>query len=534
MHAVFRSFAAPALFLLASLPGIPARAQDTYTENGAPRPLLLKPGTTVITGGVTEAGMADAFYLKATAGGTLTARLRYSHRSPNLLLGVTEQAHLSAEISRGDYNPPDSYFQTSGAASLTSSFFLQNGENTLRAASFPVAEPADAMRVLISAPAGKTNPAYTLEVDYHPPADDRETAGNESAAAAVLLDAAIPGRLSGSIHTAVDEDWFRFAVPEGETLFLYTVSDGVTPPQRLQTQLLTPAGTVLQSAQAQTATYVETAGAGGREYLLRIRSTDGYAQTWSIFWRLEDRFEPNNSAATATPLGTLQAGGRLEAAGLTTGVAGGDYFTFTSGLPAGTPILIAVPGDPSVSPGFLPSVFPSAPAGGATTELRGGRGYSVVTTSTGGTVVFSAAGLERRYRVLVKAESAYDRWSQDETLAENLVGTYIPPHTDYDGDGVPAALEWALRGSLTAPDASVSAPFFDGSSWRINIAMPQSGTITPIRVRESGDLLGWTDVPALRTNFGGSFIPAGRTATAAILLTKPGAARNWVRLEVDE
>ena len=279
--------------------------------------------------------------------------------------------------------------------------------------------------------------------------------------------------------------------------------------------------------------FTETAGPGGRTYFMRITATDGHAVEWSLEWRLEDHLEPNETAAAARDLGTLAGTSRLEARGLTRGLVGQDYFSFVTNLPAGTRILIASPDDPSPQSSSRSLIALEDPA---ITEEEGGHDFSVVTAPPGTRVVFRVLGFRARYRLLIKAESDYDRWHQAATLAQQgFVSSYVPPDSDLDGDGLPAALEWALRGSLFVRDAwPVSAPTFDGSGWRVTVPLPPGGPLAPIRLRESTDLATWTDVPAPRTNLGGSTIVPGRLAPAVVTLTRPGAPRNWVRLEVAE
>ena len=510
-------------------------AQEVYSEATLPAPLQLRPGLTTVTGGATDAGGSDVFYFAPTADGTVTVRLRYTHRAANFLQGITEHAHLAANVTPGDFRPPDSFFGFSPAVALGSTFLLNNGQNTLTAAPLAFdAVDSGAVRVVVSAPSGKVNPAYTLEVEYQPARDAWDSGGgNDSAAAAVPRGADLPAQVGGTLHSATDQDWFRFEVPEGRTLFLYAFqSSPGPPPYRLRTELLSGAGVVLQSATGQTGVFAETAGPGGRTYFLKLSSADGRAAAWVLEWRLEDHLEPNETEATARGLGTLTATSRLEVRGLTRGVLDRDHFSFVTNLPVGTRILVAAPDDPLPPSGGGASLLLSSVEAEV---LEEGRGFAVISAPPGTTVVFRLLGAPARYRLLIKLESAYDRWHQAATGAQQGPAAYIPPDADLDGDGLPAALEWALQGSLFARDPwPVSAPAFDGSEWRVTISLPNGGLVAPVRLRESTDLLTWTDVPALRTNLGGSSIPPGRRTPAVVTLTRPGAPRNWVRLEVEE
>ncbi len=516
-------------------------AQESFTEATVPAPLLLRPGLTTITGGVTVAGGSDVFYLAPMADGTVTFRLRYTHRSANIFQGITEHAYLAASVTRGDFYPPDTFLASPPSVVLGTTFYLANGQNTLTAAPLAIDVDQDqAVRVVVSAPSGKVNPAYTIEVEHQPSIDSWDSSGgNDNAATAVRRDANLPDRITGTVHSATDQDWFRFEVPEGRTLFLY--ANQSSPDlfgYRLRMELLSGAGFVLQSAQGQTGAFAETAGPGGRTYYMKMSATDGRALEWGLEWRIEDLFEPNDTIATARSLGSLAINSRLEARGLTTGIAGVDYFSFVTNLPANTRILVAASDDPFLysQSNVSLSVTNSSEGVEGVNTLAQGYGFTVISAAPGTTVLIAAGGNATRYRLLIKVESAYDRWHQTATLSEDgFLSSYIPPDADIDGDGLSAALEWAFRGSLFARDAlPVSAPSFDGSSWRVTVSLPSGGLAAPVRLRESTDLISWADVPASRTNLGGSTIQPGRIAPAVVTLTRPGQPRNFMRLEVDD
>lgn len=171
---------------LAFLPTI--RAQDSYTEASFPQPLLLKPGITQISGGVTTADQADAFHYRTSHPGNVTVRLRYQHRNANFALGISELPHLSGNLDFGYYIPSLPFISSNLAppATLSSPFYLTNGANAISATVPAVTEFDATARLRVSAPAGKTHPDYTVEIDYQPVLDPWEAgSGNESAPTAL-------------------------------------------------------------------------------------------------------------------------------------------------------------------------------------------------------------------------------------------------------------------------------------------------------------------------------------------------------------
>jgi hypothetical protein len=250
-----------------------------------------------------------------------------------------------------------------------------------------------------------------------------------------------------------------------------------------------------------------------------------------LLWVLDDALEPNDTAGAARHVGTLAAGGRLEIRGLT--VLDADYYTFRSVLPAGVAIVVAA----------IPDTVPSAIWGDGLEVISGSasaeefRNYAILTTTENGLVTVAVYGGPHGYRLLIKPQSAYDVWQRGVSQNEggDPVPRYLPAWSDHDGDGVPAGLEWALRRSpFVATPSAISQPYLSGGEWKVNVAMPQGGPVALIQVKESADLLEWNGVAAARTNFGGSVIPAGRTAGAVITLSRPGVPRQFLRFGVDD
>lgn len=364
---------------LAFLPTI--RAQDSYTEASFPQPLLLKPGITQISGGVTTADQADAFHYRTSHPGSVTVRLRYQHRNANVIMGIRELPHLSGDLDFGYYVPSLPFFSSNLAppATLSSPFYLTNGANTI-SATVPTVTDFDATaRLRVSAPAGKTHPDYTVEIDYQPVLDPWEAgSGNESAPTAFVIDATTPGSLTGGTHSATDADWFRFTVPAGRSLQLRITSEVLSVPWEIlphQCVLHNASAIPLQTGNSGHVSFIENSGTSAQTYLLRITSQDSYAQEGQMSWGLQDTLEPNNTPAQASFLGTIQPQGRIEIPDLT--LLDPDHFTVLSELPANTPILIAALPDPMISI-----------QGGARVSIQSGGGtyqeylnYTIVTTS---------------------------------------------------------------------------------------------------------------------------------------------------------
>ncbi|MCU0797526.1 MAG: hypothetical protein MUF31_16525 [Akkermansiaceae bacterium] len=532
----------PLLSFLSGLVPVAASAQvATYTEFSFPEGLVLKPGITRITGGITPANDNDRIYFNYSAAGTLTARLTYTHRNANFVTGTTEWPHLQAEMSQGIFLGSDLFLGLGSSATLSSPFYVQGGSNTIRSIwNLPDADDtSDSFRLEIRTPGGLVNPSYTLELEYIPAPDAAETAGgNNSAATATLRDPAFPGRIGGSISSSTDSDWTRFDVPAGKTLRLHfedrdaaknAASYFAPGLMTLRSELLNAQGIPLQTAVVSSAVFLETAGPTGQTYFLRVSPQDDYASVWKAAWVLEDSLEPNNSAGTARHLGTLSAGGRLEIPDLT--VMDGDYYTFFTTLPAGTPILAAaIPyGQADLDGGSRLQVVSGASA------IQEYRDYATFTTGANGTVTLLASGGPHRYRLLVKPRSAYDVWQTEVSNPQFALPPYLAGESDNDGDGLPAALERALGTSpFVAGPRPISAPFAEGTAWRVIVAMPQGGSVADIRVEESTDLSDWTPLGSARGNFGGSTIPAGRTSGAVITISRPGESRNFLRFAADD
>jgi hypothetical protein len=459
-----------------------------------------------------------------------------------VLIGVTEWPHLNAAYSNVQYYGPELVIGGNETA-LTSPFYLTNGTNSIQLVTTQteVSDAGDMMQLAISAPGGKLHPAYTVELDYVPAADGFEGgAGNNTMVTATKVDVKVPGLIDGTIAGPSDVEWIQFDVPGEKTLRvafddrnlmerlpLYDAGGS----QPLVADLMNAQGIALQTATAESGVFAEQAVAGGQTFYVRIRSQDGYAEGWRLRWVLDDALEPNDTAGAARHLGTLAAGGRLEIGGLT--VMDDDYYTFRSVLPAGVAIVVAA----------IPDTVPSA-FGGESMQVIGGstsaeefRNYVILTTPENGLVTVRVAGGPHGYRLLIKPQSAYDVWQRGVSLNEGgfALPPYLPAWSDHDGDGVPAGLEWALRRSpFVATPSAISQPYLSGGEWKVNVAMPQGGPVALIQVKESVDLLEWNGVAAARTNFGGSVIPAGRTAGAVITLSRPGVPRQFLRFGVDD
>jgi hypothetical protein len=510
----------------------------TYTEAGFPTPLVLKPGITQITGGITVAGQQDRFYFRNTVGGTVIVRLRYTHRTGNILSGVTELPHLSGSLLEGSYSNGAIIVPSGAPVALSSPFYIQNSQNTISATrSVGDFTSFDGFELTISAPAGKINPDYTIELEYQPTKDAWEgTSGNNSLANATILDPNIFGNISGNLHGATDSDWFRFDVPAGRMLRVSVNDAGlITNAQPPQFAILNAQGIPLQTATQSTfAGFAETAGAGGETFYLRISPQDDYAEGWSLRWLLEDDLDPNETLPQARHLGTLASGGRIDHRNLVTASFAADYYTFDANLPAGTRILIAALPDPQTTQHGGPDVFIVQADG---FSIQSYSNYVELYDNVSGPVSFLInSSTPQRYRLLIKPFSGYDVWQKNASGLEfGQFISYLPAESDFDGDGLPAGLEWALRSSpFDVTPSAISAPYFDGTVWKVNVAMPQGGSLAPIIVRESTDLRTWIAPPAGRTNFGGGTIPSGRTSGAVITLSRPGETRNFLRFGVED
>lgn len=529
------------LAMMVCVPGILCGQVATFTEATVPDTLVLKPGVTRITGSLTAAGQVDRFYFMNTAGGRLTVRVQYVHRNANVLLGLGEWPHLNAAVNW--VSRPGSV--TGGAeTALTSPFYLTNRTNSIQLVTSleTITHFQEIMQLAVSAPGGMLHPAYTVELDYVPAADRFEGgAGNNTMATATRVDATVPGEMEGTVGGPSDVEWVRFDVPGDKTLrvwfndlqllFQTQVFPIGVESQPLVAELMNAQGIALQSATAGSGVFAEEAVPGGQTFYVRIRSQDEYAEGWRLLWVLDDALEPNDTAGAARHVGTLAAGGRLEIRGLT--VMDSDYYTFRSVLPEGVAIVVAA----------IPDTVPGARFGETMAVMSGSksveafRNYAILTTYQNGLVTVRVTGGPHGYRLLIKPQSAYDVWQRGVSQGEGGSANpqYLPAWSDHDGDGVPAGLEWALRRSpFVATPSAISQPFLSGGEWKVNVAMPQGGPVALIQVKESVDLLEWNGVAAARTNFGGSVIPAGRTAGAVITLSRPGVPRQFLRFGVDD
>lgn len=511
----------------------PAGAQvATYTEGDAPLPLVLKPGVTQITGGITAANQQDRFIFRPTVGGTLVVRLRYTHRTGNVFAGISELPHLGGSLAGGTLAGAD-FTATGPPVALSSPFLIQNAQNTISVSqSAGNSTSSNGFELTISAPAGKTHPDYLIELDYQPAADAFEgTSGNNSLATATSADPETFGDISGNLRNSTDSDWFRFDVPAGRSLRVNFSDSGfatlASPPQF---SILNAQGIPLQTSDQLTfVTLAETADAGGDTFYVRISAQGDFAEGWNLRWLLEDLLDPNDSPAGARHLGTLTDGGRIEHRNLTSASFAPDHYTFDINLSPGTRILVAALPEPATSQSGGPIPLPEL-TGGYSVESYGNY-FELYDTGSGPVSFVINPANPTRYRLLVKPFSDYDHWQLIESsLRFPQPFYYLPGDSDFDGDGVPASLEFALgRSPFVATPSSISAPYLDGSLTKVNVAMPPSGSRSAIRVEESTDLLQWTDLPAERGNFGGTTIPEGRTSGAVITLSRPGEPTNFLR-----
>ena len=504
----------------------------TFAEADVPRPLVLKPGITQITGGITLPDQQDRFYFRPTVGGTLIVRLNYEQRNGNVISGISELPHLNGSLVNGSFLGAN--FTASGSpVALTSPFFIQNAQNTIRVnQTFGDNTQSSGYELVISAPAGKTHPNYTIELDYQPMADSFEgTSGNNSLANAVLLDASIFGDISGNVLGSADSDWFRFDVPAGRMLRVSLGIRNLTPfSSPPQYSILNAQGIPLQASDQFTfLSFTETADGNGDTYYVRIAGQNDFAEGWTLRWLLEDSFDPNETLSEASQLGTLTDNTRIDHRNLVVAPFATDHYTFDVDLSPGKKILIATLPDPAVSQ--IGDPFPQIIESGGFSVENYGNYIELFDSGAGPVSIQVNTATPARYRLLIKPFSAYDEWQLNESLLRfSQPVYYLPGDSDFDQDGVPASLEFALRRSpFTATTSSVSAPYLDGSLWKINVAMPPGGSRAPILIEESINLNQWTDLPSDRGNFGGAFIPQGRTSGAVITLSRPGEPKNFIR-----
>jgi hypothetical protein len=517
-------------FLSFALLGNSAQAQivATYTESSLPPNLVLKPGITRITGGLTTAGETDHFLFQntfsyGTAAASLKAKVSYNHQSGNVIQGVPEHPHLLSTIATG-VDAGGGTFEVRDSTTLGSPFYLQNGANSIQGT---VIFDYDLGQLSISVPPGKTNPTYTADVELILPADSHEgVSGNNSVTEATVINPAVARSIFGGFHTTVDEDWFRFDVPAGKTLRIrlerYSQSDAALYP--LSSSLLNDSVVPLQTSTLADTTYVETAAPGGSSYFLHLRSPGGYGLGWIITYSLDDVFEPNNSFNESGFIGSLSENLRIEHPDLNVTAGNDDYYYLEAGTSFTGPVYLIV--HPEVSNAAI-SLSISGPG---VSFVRGNYARLVFASFQG--MEFRVSGVGN-YRLVVKRESGYDTWQ--DALHAFPGAEYTPSRSDEDGDGVPAALEWALRRSpfLHEP-SSISAPYLSGGHWKVNLIMPQGGTAAPIRIRESTDLASWTDLDSARSNTGGAVVPPGRTSGVVVTMTRPGVTENFLRFEVDD
>lgn len=139
-------------------------------------------------------------------------------------------------------------------------------------------------------------------------------------------------------------------------------------------------------------------------------------------------------------------------------------------------------------------------------------------------VVSTSALIKATGTLQVPDTPGYTDWA----TAEGIPGA--DPDDDYNGDGVTNAFAWAY-GLGKDDDASAWRPMAQANGG-FQIPLPPGGTVTPIRVRVSTTLSGWSDLPAGRISGGQNPLPSGSSGSFSI--TPSGGPREFLLLEVDE
>lgn len=119
--------------------------------------------------------------------------------------------------------------------------------------------------------------------------------------------------------------------------------------------------------------------------------------------------------------------------------------------------------------------------------------------------------------------SGYAAWA----IAEGIPGA--DPDDDFNGDGVTNAFAWAY-GFGKSDDASAFRPMAL-STGGFQIPLPPGGTVTPITVRVSSNLGGFSDLPTGRIS--GSQNPLPTSSSGTFTVTPSGNPSEFLVLEVD-
>ncbi len=137
----------------------------------------------------------------------------------------------------------------------------------------------------------------------------------------------------------------------------------------------------------------------------------------------------------------------------------------------------------------------------------------------------SAGTIKATGTLSVPTATGYAAWA----TAEGIPGA--DPNDDYNGDGVTNAFAWAY-GFGKDDDAGAYRPMALPTGG-FQIPLPPGGTVTPVRVRVSTTLGGWSDLPGARITPGNQNpIPASSSGTLTV--SPSGDPAEFLILEVDE
>jgi Cys-rich repeat protein len=275
----------------------PCTTDDPFENNDVPRdatPLVLPAfGQAIEFTGLTVCGADyDWYQVEAPSGARVEFSIHFTHANGNLQL----EAYLDPAL------PP---VATSTTTNSVESLVFQ-----------PVANTTYLFRVYGQAGAGNV---YTLRLGHAAPAclGDDAFEPNDTSAQAVVLDLPAPGpdEYPGLVSCLDNQDWYAFPLQAGDTLRVridFTHSQG-----DIEMQLLGPTGASLASSTS-SSNYETVEVTHSTAGLHRVRvyhysgssgRTNGYQMTVTYFpggvdpTCADDPLEPNNTAASASPLG---------------------------------------------------------------------------------------------------------------------------------------------------------------------------------------------------------------------------------------